>query len=703
MQERIRQGFSARYVQTRSGPEKSIQDLWEAGKDCPKSNLMTSSRLHGRVERRDVKASRCRIGSTDDGSMEDEVGSEQHRHSKQGALSTMASTGSSGGREGRGGRSGSKISVSKDAPAKLQEITIDQLFETAGSVSKVRPHIEGKRTVQINMERHAQLQYIRGTELQDLRELEEDPMPDRPNTEPTFTSASHLKTDDYWQSLLGIGDADRSYCRWADATWFQVIVSIAILTNALLFGMENGEETPLWQLLAKHFVLAFSLFEQVLLMSRLNHGMSFTDKEEQLFCSLDMVAVVGCTVDQWGVRVMLSLLSPDLAQRLGPTLGTVARLLWLMRFLRLTRIVPSLHELLHGVMQALHGLFWVFAFVFMMLYILAVLCTAIIGNGALDKYLPRDSMKSIAAEDVKKEFSSVGKSMFVLFSTMSSWSLMPLIPLFEAAPPTRIFFCVFYVYAGWTLLAVMTGTVSFTMIAIKAQIVGDDENREQEKRQHVIDVLHDIFCQLDEDGSGSLDFEEFKMILKSPDVIRLLQTSTNIKVQDLEELWDFLDDDGSNEVNVDEFMQGFQWLNEDFKPKTLMRMQEKLSQEIKAKHHFLNNLVTERLNNIVEQVERPLRKIHSVSEQVQVLGASMTSLYKEWEDPADLAEFDAIPSKHEVDELGESLEAQIDDILQRLSRFEVTPAEAEEDPYDKKESFKNKRGLSMTMLPWGSK
>lgn len=62
------------------------------------------------------------------------------------------------------------------------------------------------------------------------------------------------------------------------------------------------------------------------------------------------------------------------------------------------------------------------------------------------------------------------------------------------------------------------------------------------------------------------------MILHSPDVLRLLQNNTNIKVQDLEDLWNWLDNDGSGEVTIDEFMQGFQWLNETFKPKTLMRL-----------------------------------------------------------------------------------------------------------------------------------
>ena len=93
-------------------------------------------------------------------------------------------------------------------------------------------------------------------------------------------------------------------------------------------------------------------------------------------------------------------------------------------------------------------------------------------------------------------FANVGNSMFYLFQLTSQWSLVPLFPLLKASPATCVGFTLFYIYSGWVIVAVMTGTVSFTMISFKARMVQEDELREEEKRVFVKQVLEDIFLAL---------------------------------------------------------------------------------------------------------------------------------------------------------------------------------------------------------------
>merc|ERR1719221_1311335 len=112
------------------------------------------------------------------------------------------------------------------------------------------------------------------------------------------------------------------------------------------------------------------------------------------------------------------------------------------------------------------------------------------------------------------------------------------------------------------------------------------------------------------------------MILQSGEVLCLLSNNTDIKVQDLQDIWTWLDDDGSNEVSSDEFLQMFQWLNEPFKPKTLMRLQERLTSDIRLLRQRLQDLIGGRFDDIIAQVRSPIGKIHAVTEQVQVLSAS---------------------------------------------------------------------------------
>merc|ERR1719491_2164064 len=116
-------------------------------------------------------------------------------------------------------------------------------------------------------------------------------------------------------------------------------------------------------------------------------------------------------------------------------------------------------------MDALQGLFWVMVFMLLLLYAIAILCTRLIGHAEMNKVQaavdPDDlaSGTSSNVEEVQRMFQDIPTSMFFLFETMSSWTLVPLLPLFELTPWMRIFFVVFYIYAGWTLLAVMTGVV----------------------------------------------------------------------------------------------------------------------------------------------------------------------------------------------------------------------------------------------------
>ena len=53
----------------------------------------------------------------------------------------------------------------------------------------------------------------------------------------------------------------------------------------------------------------------------------------------------------------------------------------------------------------------------------------------------------------------------------------------QASPFICVSFTLFYIYSGWVIVAVMTGTVSFTMISFKERMVQDDETREEERWQ----------------------------------------------------------------------------------------------------------------------------------------------------------------------------------------------------------------------------
>merc|ERR1719160_2037253 len=118
--------------------------------------------------------------------------------------------------------------------------------------------------------------------------------------------------------------------------------------------------------------------------------------------------------------------------------------------------------------------------------------------------------------------------MYSLFGAMSGWSLLRVSPLFEAVPTLQPCFVLFYVYSAWALLAVMTGVVSENMIAIRDQMVMEDEAREEHRKTMITDLLFDLFKKAATDGSGSVNRTEFDAMLKRPDLTKKLAKNTHV-------------------------------------------------------------------------------------------------------------------------------------------------------------------------------
>jgi len=265
---------------------------------------------------------------------------------------------------------------------------------------------------------------------------------------------------------------------------------------------------------------------------------------------------------------------------------------------------------------------------------------------------------------------------------MSSWTLVPLIPLFDIAPITKILFVGFYIYAGWTLLAVMTGVVSFNMIALRAQITKEDNASEAAKKTKAKEVLLEIFEFSDADRSGELSFDEFTNMVNNQEIIKTIEEGTNIKMQDLEDLWHWLDDDNSETISWEEFFRGFVWLNEPFKPKTLLRLQEKVTKMVHLLQVTFLDLITKTFDGIIQHVQPPMRKMHAVTEQVQLIEAACQSLRisigKVQHEAAIVGQVKSSKSPHldkdsyTLNDFETRIGSQIEEVLLRLDRFQPT-------------------------------
>jgi len=482
---------------------------------------------------------------------------------------------------------------------------------------------------------------------------------------PGFLSAAHLRSEEYWRDLLGLDDEHQAPFHCVQSQACGKFIAACIVIFVLIVGHHDTHELPTWAFRMVHLILAVSFVE--ICMHLVNHycGAPYKKPEDRPILILDTIAVFLSCAELWILPHLLGDILP------------FSRMIWLVRFLRVLSMIPSLRELTLGIMDALHGLFWVLIFLFIFVYALAVVLTRMVGH--------QKKSEDEDVQEVMDMFSNVGNSMFYLFQLTSQWSLVPLFPLLKASPFICVSFTLFYIYSGWVIVAVMTGTVSFTMISFKERMVQDDDSREEEKRHFVKLVLTDIFEQLDSNGDGELDYEEFKALLKSKEVLLLLSDHTDIKIQDLEDMWQWIDTDKSGSVTIPEFFEGFELLNEPFQQKTLLRVQERVSGEIHETIHTLEELVVESLDDCCHAIYTPMLKIHAVLEQVQIQLLTTTKLKQQVglipvleETEEDIFVKQALASmgdlglqKCTLTSLESRIEVQINEALERIHRFQV--------------------------------
>lgn len=450
---------------------------------------------------------------------------------------------------------------------------------------------------------------------------------------------------------------------WVNSSWFQWACGICIGINAVVVGMELEIKTAAW-LYVEQTLLGFFCFE---LAARIVfHGRRFFVHEEDWAWNLfDIIIVVIGIFDQWVVPLCerFEFLLPTEGRRAGKMASFymtmhICRLLRIMRILRLVRIVRPLHELSGGVIEAWAGMFWVLVIMVMTFYSVAILCTRMVGHGDI---LSEEWAEDPEIQEIQAMFSSVPDSMFTLFGTICSWSLTQYEPLFKNVPGLKPIFVLFYVYSAWALLAVMTGVVSENMIAIRDKMNKEDAHREEMRKTLITNLLIELFHSADADRSGTVSREEFDAMLKNPNLAKKMKKNSHLKLQDLQDLFEWLDHDGSGTITIDEFMMGFKWVNEPLRTKSLVKLQERLASDLHDMHSAVNEVMNSRTNELKSAVQAPLRKMHAITEQMQGLDVSFYGIKTMMRE-----QMLAMPSPDELQSTTDRLESKIDQAIRQL-------------------------------------
>eukprot|EP00746_Dinoflagellata_sp_MGD_P136301 gnl/MRDRNA2_/MRDRNA2_70253_c0_seq1.p1 gnl/MRDRNA2_/MRDRNA2_70253_c0~~gnl/MRDRNA2_/MRDRNA2_70253_c0_seq1.p1 ORF type:complete len:679 (-),score=109.89 gnl/MRDRNA2_/MRDRNA2_70253_c0_seq1:18-1760(-) len=387
-----------------------------------------------------------------------------------------------------------------------------------------------------------------------------------------------------------VKDADFS---WTEATWFQSLVGVVIVSNAIVMGLETDLHSEVWWWV-EQFFLTFYLFEIIVRVKRQGSGFLY-DEDERWWNFFDVSIIASAVADQWALPLLFpSIFAAGESGPGSPKIGQImnvmrlVRLLRILRLVRLIRTIRPLFVLAQGIIRAMQSMFWVLVLTVVALYAFAIITTRMIGHAMMVRD-PND-----LPEVSRHMFKTVPDSMFALFGIMNGQNWSNIMPLLDMIPWTKPVFVVFTIYASWALLSVMTGVVSDNMLSAReVDVHMQDELAHEKERKKTMAILDDIFtmsCEGASNGnrSGGMSRKEYRKVVADPNNKRKIDKLSTVSQADLLRMYDMIDLDQSGKVEYDEFITGFNWLNESVTGKSLLKMECEFRHKVKLAENRLD-------------------------------------------------------------------------------------------------------------------
>lgn len=338
---------------------------------------------------------------------------------------------------------------------------------------------------------------------------------------------------------------------WVDRPIFDVAISTVIMLNTIIIGVELDDEhndgddsrSVVWILLEVFFMLTF-MFEVFIKIKYHTWKWIFMDGWNFFtFVVASMAVIDGVILQALGLHGQLRMLS-------------LVRVVGIMRLLRVIRLFKGLKELrliMQGLIGSLGMLSWTVVILVVFLYISAVFTTSSIGRS--DDF--EQTMKLSNGWDYDELFGSVGRSMYTLLQclTRDGWSSQVARYVIVQQGYMAFFFISFGLMSTYGLLnLVVSVIVEQTLTAARSN---DNRVRAKEERMKraELDGLKEIFLLSDQDGSGELDVNEFLEALEDDEILWKMR-SLDLPIDDAARLFTVIDGAGTRALTMEEFIEG---------------------------------------------------------------------------------------------------------------------------------------------------
>jgi len=367
-------------------------------------------------------------------------------------------------------------------------------------------------------------------------------------------------------TALNVDKSDRSTTlawRIAQHPYFDFCVMLVVLLNTLLIGAAvqhsavSSDQTHFFEI-AEYVCTGIFLFELGLRIW-IYRWTFFTDRHERAWNLFDSF-LVGISVLDAVVNLSLSATggrqaAPSSAGFLGKLLRII-RVARIMRILRTVRFLSQLRIITFMIVSSTLHLVWIFVILAALIYVFAIILT----QGATE-HMQGSVVKD---EGLSRHFGNLFTSMYTLFKAMSggvNWGDVSdaMTESGEGLWPYEVIFVAYMFFCLFAVINIVTGVFVDGAIELAKRdrtALLDKMFKDNETQQgHLMALVK----ALDQDGDESITADEFKQGLQKPEV-RDFISAMQVEISDAEKFFAMLDEDGSGEVDLVEFVTGMQRL-----------------------------------------------------------------------------------------------------------------------------------------------
>jgi len=423
-----------------------------------------------------------------------------------------------------------------------------------------------------------------------------------------------VEHDSMKASSVAVGKCRRWLQRIVASTYFELFFGGAIMTNALLIGVEvqwtssqGLADAPLAFRAINHTYAVTFLVELVARVCA--HGQSFFCRPQKCLWNYLDIFIVTCSM--WEVAVDVILLTQDGQMGGNPNMGNVriirivriTRLVRITRISRLMRFVKALRTLVYSIICTLKSLVWAMLLIVILLYVFGILFTQVTNDYLVGRDLALEEPAS-PSHTVARYWGSLGRSMTTLFKSVSggvTWQ--------DAVDPLE--------YIHWSMVPVFYMFISFAIFAVLNVVTGvfcqsaiESAQRDQDllvqsimanKELHV-KKIQQLFHDIDRNSSGHITIQELEKRIEDTEV-QAYFASLELDIHDAWTFFKLLDTDEGNTIQIEEFLLGCMRLRGSAKALDMAKLLHE--QQLLSKHLAAFTLYVEHQFALLAEHELP--------------------------------------------------------------------------------------------------